>query len=218
MALSVILDAVFSLAVFGLCLTGMIWRLTLKERGNYILEYESWCIIGEGIYYLIQSILGVINIFTQTTDSCLQNFIKYSLLRLIFAPVLAVPWLFFLGYHLEWFYFNTEARDKEFWCDLINHIIAPACVLVDSIIFKRKYAPSNLLDILIITGIYVAYCVLCLPFQDNEKVYLFASNKGCFISVMIVCYCIGIMMHFLYIIITKIRNCGSDKDKDEEKD
>ena len=106
MAITVILDAVFSLAVFALCLTGMIWRLTLKERGNYILEYESWCIIGEGIYYLIQSILGVINIFTQTTDSCLQNFIKYSLLRLIFAPVLAVPWIFFLGYHLEWFYFN----------------------------------------------------------------------------------------------------------------
>ena len=95
MLLEVILDAVFSLVVFCLCLTGMIWRLSLKDKGKYILEYESWCIFGEGVYYLIQSILGVINIFTATTDSCLQNFLKYILLRIIYAPVLEVPWLFF---------------------------------------------------------------------------------------------------------------------------
>ena len=212
MAIAMLIETIFSIAFFTLCLTGMILRLTLKERGNYILEYESWCMIAETGYYLIQSVLGVINTISGTTDSCLQNFIKYTLFKLIFPPILACPFIFILGYNLGWFFFETGQRNKDFSTDLINHVLAPACVLIDSILFNRKYTSSHLFDILIITGIYVAYGALCLPFQTSETYFFMNEGKGFIISVMIVCYCIGIIMHFTYIVVTKIRTCGKKDD------
>ena len=212
MAVAMLIEAIFSLAFFALSLGGIILRLTLKERGKYIFEYESWCVLAEAGYYLIQSILGIINIITATTDSCLQNFLKFTLFKLIFPPILACPFIFFLGNNLKWFKFNAETKNKEYASDLINHLLAPVCVLIDSILFKRKYSKSNLFDILIITGIYVTYSILCLPFQTHDTYLFIDEGKGCIISVMIVCYCIGIIMHFTYIVVTKIRNCGNKED------
>ena len=211
MAKAMLIESIFSIASFALSLTGIILRLTLKERGKFIFEYESWCILAEAGYYLIQSIFCVINTITATTDSCLQNFIKFTLSKLLFPPILACPFIFFLGSNVKWFKFYTETK-KEYMSNLINHLIAPACVLLDSILFKRKYTKSNLFNILIITGIYIAYSILCLPFQTNETYLFIDKGKGCMISVMIVFYCIGIIMHFTYIVITRIRNYGSKDD------
>ena len=211
MAKVMLIETIFSIAFFALSLTGIILRLTLKEKGKFICEYESWCILAEAGYYLIQSIFGVINTITKTTDSCLQNFIKFTLSRLLFPPILACPFIFFLGTNIKWFKFYKETK-KEYMSNIMNHLIAPACVLIDSILFKRKYTKSNLFDILIITGIYIAYSILCLPFQTNETYLFIDKGKGCMISVMIVFYCIGIIMHFTYIVVTRIRNCGSKED------
>ena len=209
-----LLEAIFDLIFFGCCLTGIIWRLTLDGRGNYILEYESWCILSEAIYYLIQTIIGFINTFTKTTDSCLQNFLKYTLLKIIFPPVLACPFIFFLGYNVNWFKFVNDSGENEFWCDIFNHLISPACILLDTILFKRQYSPSNLLDIIILTGIYILYGALCLPFQTSE-IYLFVdAGKGHIICSLIIFYCIGITMHFVYIIITRIRDCKTIEEKE----
>ena len=220
--MSMLIEAVFSVIFFGISLTGIIWRLTLKNRGNFFFEIEFWCIISEAIYYLILAVMGIINACNKTTDSCLQNFLKYTLSKLLFPPVIASPFIFYLGNNLDWFSFPIDKDDGDFWCDLINHLIAPSCLLVDVILFERKYKSSNFLDILIITGMYIAYSILYLPFQTSEVYKFVVRGKGCIICVMIVCYCISINMHYIYIIITRVRDCHTiekDEDtKDEKKD
>ena len=196
---------------FCICLTGLIWRLFLENRGIFILEYETWCNIIECGYYFLQMIIGFVSVCNRTSENSCQNFLKYTLFKLIFPPIMAAPVIFFLGYNLSWFYFYIDLKKVDFWCDFINHIIAPGCCLLDVIIFGRQYSPSNLLDLIIITGIYVAYSILCLPFQTNHVYEFITNGKGFIISAAIVFYCIGIVMHFFYITITKIRNCGTVK-------
>ena len=212
-----LIEAIFSTVFFSLCLTGIIWRLTIKNRGNYILEYEFWCIIPEAIYYFIQALIGFINAYNKTVDSCLQNFLKYTLSKLLFPPIMASPFIFFLGNNLEWFSFTTESNDSDFWCDIINHLIAPLCFLVDIILFERKYKSSNFIDILIITGMYIAYGILCLPFQTNEVYAFIDRGKGCMISVIFSFYCIGIIMHYVYIIITRVRDRNTIENEKEKE-
>ena len=211
-----LVETIFDFIFFGSCLTGIIWRLTLDDKINYILEYESWCILSEAFYYLIQTIIGIINTCNKTTDSCLQNFIKYTLFKIIFPPVLTCPFIYFLGDKLHWFDFETDTGKKECWCDVFNHIISPACILIDAILFKRQYSPSNLLDIIILTGIYIAYGILCLPFIESDDNYFI----NCFenkhkICALIFFYCIGMAMHFFYIIITRIRDCNTIEKKNK---
>lgn len=216
--MSMLIEAVFSVIFFGISLTGIIWRLTLKNRGNFFFEIEFWCIISEAVYYLILAAMGIINVFNKTTDSCLQNFLKYTLSKLLFPPVIASPFIFYLGNNLDWFSFPIDKDDGDFWCDLINHLIAPSCLLVDVILFERKYKSSNFLDILIITGMYIAYGILCLPFQTNEVYAFIDRGKGCMISVNFAFYCIGIIMHYAYIIITRVRDRNTiEHDIEKEK-
>ena len=204
-----VLEIVFHSLFLVICLTGLIWRIfILKDQGLFIFEYETWCVFVEACYYCLQSLFGCIMACNRTSKSCLIDFLKYTLFKLIFPPIMACPVIFFLGYQLGWFYFYVNINSPEFWCHMINHLIAPGCVLVDVLLFGRKYSPSNLFDIIVITAVYVAYTILCLPFQTNQVYDFLTNGKGFIICAAFVFYCIGIVMHFFYITITKVRNCG----------
>ena len=197
----------------ALSLTGIIWRLMLDNRGQFFLEYESWCNLAEAVYYGMITVLGFIGVCSGKSENCLQNFLKYTLFKLIFAPILACPIIFFLGRNLVWFHLEIDFSSGEFWCDMINHFISPACLLLDVLLFGRQYSSSNFFDILVITGIFVAYSILCLPFISNNMYNFVNFGAGYTICCAIVFYCIGIIMHFVYIAITKVRNCGTIKEE-----
>ena len=201
-----VLESIFHLIFLGVTASGIIWRFRLKNRGIFFLEYESLCNLAEASYYFLQIIIEFFSLFKQNRENCLKNILKYTVFKILFAPIVATPFIFILGYYLKWFYFFPDLHVKEFWCDLITHIFAPACFLLDVIFFGRKYCPSNFLDLIIITSIYIAYAILCLPHQTNE-VYEFITNGKLFVfSAAFVFYTVGMVMHFLYLGITKIRN------------
>ena len=203
------LETFFDTIFLGISLTAFVYRFLIKNKSQILLEYESWCNIVETGYYLLITIIGFINTCSQATQSYLKNFFKFFLFKFIFPPILACPIIFFLGENLGWFIYNAEEKKEKVW-RFLCHFGAPACFLLDCILFKRKIISSNLLYILIIVGIYVAYSILCLPFISNED-YVFVNNgKGVSICVIIVFYCIAILMHFLYMAIAEIRNCGKD--------
>ena len=191
------------------CLTGIIWRLMLDDRGYFFLEYESWCVVVEAIYYGLIMVLGFITNCSGARENCLHTFLKYTLFKLIFAPILACPIIFFLGYNLHWFKYTIDLSSGESWCDIVNHLIAPACVLVDVLLFGRKYTSPNLFDIILVTGMYVAYSILCLPFMSNHNYIFVDRGAGCIISTAISFYSVGLIMYYAYITITKVRNCGT---------
>ena len=201
-------EIVFHFMFLLICVSSLYWRYLIGNGSLFYLEYETWCVLVEACYYLLQTIIGCITLCSKSSKNCVQDFLKYTLFKLIFAPILACPVIFFLGYNLGWFYFYVDFKKLDFWCDMMNHIIAPGCVLLDVLLFGRKYSPSNLFDIIIITAIYAAYTVLCLPFQTNNVYDFITNGKGFVICAAVVFYCIGIVMHFFYITITKIRNCG----------
>ena len=198
---------------FGITATGIIWRIRIKDRGSFIFEYEFLCNFAEAIYYLLQIIIGIFSMCKKNKENFLKNFLKYKIFKLLFPLIMAVPFIYIFGYNLDWFSFEIDSSKNEFWCDLIIHIIAPSCCLFNTILFGKKYSPSNIIDIIIITGIYVAYFILCLHFQTN-KVYKFIGYDISFIiSVAFIFYVIGIVMHFLYIAITKFLNDSKKKYK-----
>ena len=110
---------------------------------------------------------------------------------------------------MHWFKYTIDLSSGESWCDIVNHLIAPACVLVDVLLFGRKYSSPNLFDIILVTGMYVAYSILCLPFMSNHNYIFVDRGAGCIISTAISFYSIGLIMYYAYITITKVRNSGT---------
>lgn len=201
-----IFELFFHTIFFLACLAGLIWRIRIKDRGIMFLEFEIWSLIGELVYYAIQTLTGFINICNKASDNMVQKFLKSTLFKIIFPFTLNSVVIFYLGYFQQWFYFYDNPNTPDFWYDILVHGIVQCCILLDAILFRRKFTQSNIFDKLIIIGVYVFYCILMISFQTNHT-YLFMTNgNGFLICFSIVSGMSLFVMHYLCQIITRVRN------------
>lgn len=219
-------ELILSVFFFGLNLTSLIWRLIKDDRKYAILEFGIWGVILELAYYAFFLTTGFSNLINKATDNKCQKFLKNSIFKFIFPFSINSALVFFLGYYLGWITFNTDNSTSDFWLIIFVYLIPSLVVLLDLIIFKRQYQRKKLFDFIIITAIYVIYCILLGSIKPKIKIYVFLypiwfglkSNASYIISVMILCYFAYLTMYFVYYYIIKIKSMFSNNSKIDIED
>ena len=231
-----LVELILQVIYFGICLTAFIWRLTKDEKGNIFFEFEMWGIMLQLVYYIIFLISGFTSIFNKSKEEnqenqenkCL-NFLKSVLFKYIWPLVLSSPIIFYLGYFSNWFYLQT-GEGNDYALSLFLHGFSQFGFIIDIILFKREYKSTHFFDLLIITGIYVAYCFLLGTVKPEMNNYLFLSNDPAFrkgnsflISLMIVCFFIYLYMYIIYMYIVRFKSglvklFGGDETKESMKE
>lgn len=226
-----VLELFLAFIYFGICLTAFIWRLTKGDIKYIFIEYEMWSILLQLIYYILFLLIGFTSIFNKPkNEAILYNFLRSVIFKFIWPIVMSTPAVFYLGYFFEWFKFEIDMNSNDFWLSLFLHGFSQAGFLIDLILFYRDYKPTHVFDFIVISGIYVAYCILCFSIQPQIKTYLFLNEMGLggdnlyIISVMIVGYFVYLYLYFIYMTMVKIKSGvfklfgGDEKEINKESD
>ena len=218
-----IFELVLASIFYGISLTAFIWRLTKDDKQYVYLEFEMWSLLIQLLYYLFFLIIGISSTFNKASDNKAQKFIKSTLFKFIWPFVVNSGVIFYLGYYLRWFEFNTLIKGNDYYLNLFLHGFSQAGFILDLIIFRRENNKLFFIDFAIITGIYVGYSILLFSIQPSIKSYAFLDKNGpikkdniFIISIMIVSYFVYLYLYFIYSLVVDfksgVRNLfGGDK-------
>ena len=223
-------ELVLQIIYLGICLTSFIWRLTKDDKLSILFEFEMWAIMLLLIYYMLFLINAFKSIFNKSNEEnkCL-NFLKNSLFKYLWPFVMNSSIVFYLGYFCNWFYLNTEIGN-DYILSLFLHGFSQFGFLIDIFLFNKKYQKTHFLDLIIITVIYLLYCLLLVFIKPEMNNYIFLSKESFnrkgnsfIISMMIMCYFIYLYMYFIYMHIVKFKSGlielfgGKENNKEESK-
>ena len=225
-----LVELVLQIIYFSICLTSFIWRLTKNDKLSIFFEFEMWAIMLLLIYYITFLISAFKSIFKKSDEEnkCL-NFLKNSLFKYLWPFVMNSSIVFYLGYFCNWFYLNTE-MGNDYILSLFLHGFSQFGFLIDIILFNKKYQATHFLDLIIITVIYLLYCLILIIIKPEMDNYIFLSKESFkrkgnsfIISLMIICYFIYLYMYFIYMHIVKFKSGlnevlgGNANNKEESK-
>ena len=200
------IETIVNLIFFCLCLAVFIWRFTRPNLGQIPFEFEEWCLFFEMIYYGILSIFGLLDCCNKSQDKKITNFFKDTLFKFLWTMSMSCLIIFYLGYYVKWFYFENNTGKEDFWLCLFFHGFVQICIVVDIIVFDRAFVSTYFFDVVVLTVIYVIYCIVCALFKKSD-VYIFLNySSGFILSVMILGFFAYLCMYFLYQLIEMKKN------------
>ena len=228
------LELILNSIYLAICLTSFIWRLTKSNKGAIFIEFEMWGIMAQIVYYTLFLIIGFTSVFNKEkekekeSENPCQNFLKNIIFKYLFPFVMNSAVVFYLGYFLKWFYLDVDNINNDFFLSIFEHGLSQAGFLIDLILFKRDYKDTHFFDFLVISAMYIGYCIFLFSIKPTINTYNFLANdivkdNNSFIaSLMITCYFIYLYMYFLYMYIVKfksgVRNLFWGEKKDKKKD
>lgn len=203
-----ILEIIIAAISFGFNLTCFIWRLTKKEKQKIFVEYVIWNVIAQIVYYTLFLIIAIKRLVSEQKDSIMLKFLKNILFKYLFPLIISSAIIFYIGYALRWIYFDTKNKGNDFWLIIFLHTFSQIGCLVDFILFNRKYIPTHFLDFLILTAIYVCYCILFCSIRPdkNSDNPLKPRSISFIISMMIMCYFVYFYIYFIFMYILKFKS------------
>ena len=225
-----LIELILQIIYFSICLTSFIWRLTKDDKLKIFFEFEMWAIVLLLIYYILFLIITFKALLNKSKEEnkCLK-FLKNSLFKYLWPLVMNSSIVFYLGYFCHWFYLNIE-EGNDYCLSLFLHGFSQFGFLIDIILFNREYHATHLFDLIIITVIYLVYCLLLIIVKPEMNNYIFLSKESFkrkgnsfIISLMIICYFIYLYMYFIYMHIVKFKSglsdlLGNEKNKESKKE
>ena len=224
-----------------ICIVTFIWRLTKPDAGHLFLEYEMWAIMLLMLYYILFLLIGFKSLFSKNKEkekkekekekepnNGLQKFFKNNIFKYLWPFVMSSAVTFYLGYFFGWFKLDTANKGNDFKLSIFQHGLCQIGFLIDLILFRREYKDTHFFDFLVISVMYIGYCVLLLMVKPKIKTYNFLSEDefkddfSFIISLMIICYFVYLYLYFFYMYVVKfksgVRNLFWGDDKKDKKD
>ena len=227
-----LLELILNSIYFAICLTSFIWRLTKPEAGKIFVEFEMWSVMGQMAYYIIFLIIGFKRLFSkeeEDNNNC-KKFLKNIIFKYLWPFVMNSFAVFYLGYNFEWFELDKDQGNK-FTLSIFLHGLSQAGFLIDIILFGREYKPTHIFDFIVISGMYVGYCILLFSTKPEIPAYKFLNNdennkkknNSFIVSLMIICYFVYLYLYFVYMYIVKFKSgvakiCGGDEKPESKKE
>lgn len=184
-----------------MCLVTLILRLTQTNVVFMLYEFESYAFFGALIYYLVMFIMDVLRKALNKTFDKAVEFFNQKVFRFVWTLCLTAALGFWGGVTFGW----TQKSPPEglpVYLMLFLHGILQVMLIVDLFLFNHTLQTSYLIDIAVLSVLYVAYCVFIIIKKycfTTLGLYPFVEKTFDYLLVVgIVYYMLMLNMYFLH--------------------
>ena len=184
-----------------MCLVTLILRLTQSNQIYMLYEFEYYAFFGALIYYLLMFIMDLLRKITNKTCDKAVEFFNQKYFRFVWTLCLTAALGFWGGLTFGWTR-KSIPEGLPVYLMLFLHGILQLMLIVDLFLFNHTLQTSYLIDIAVLSILYVAYSIFIIIkkycFTVNG-LYPFVSQSFDYLLVVgIVYYMLMLNMYFLH--------------------